>query len=103
MDYYKFCIFYIFFKYEIKASGEKVYVSLNRSQIYIENFYDHISENKFLEKFFKVNYGDIEDISDENNENSKKIDDSSLFELIINSLQSNISEILVKKNNRTFK
>ena len=64
---------------------------------YIENFYDHISDNKFLEKFFKVNYGDIEDISDENNENSNKIDDSSLFELIINSLQSNISEILVKK------
>ena len=46
---------------------------------------------------------DIEDISDENNENSKKIDDSSLFELIINSIQLNISEILVKKNNRTFK
>ena len=53
---------------------------------YIENFYDYISHNKFLEKCFKVNYGDIEDISDENNEHSKKIDDSSLFELIINSL-----------------
>ena len=24
---------------------------------YIENFYDYISDNKFLEKFFKVNYG----------------------------------------------
>ena len=45
---------------------------------------------------------DIEDISDENNENSKKIDDSSLFELIINSIQLNISEILAKKKEQNF-
>ena len=66
---------------------------------YIDKFYNYISDNKFLEKFFKVNFEDIEDITDDNDKNNKnlnEIDDSSLFESIIDSLQLKISGILGK-------
>ena len=67
---------------------------------FIDDFYSYISDDKFLEIFFQVNYDDIEDISEENDiyiYNINKKDDSSLFEFIIESLELNISEILIKK------
>ena len=64
---------------------------------FLEDFYDYISEDKFLTKFFEVSSDNDKLFPDVNEEKEEK---SSILEFIIDTLKLNLSETLDKKQRK---
>ena len=62
---------------------------------YLEDFYDSISDDKFLKKFFEDSSNKAKSSPEEEEE-----DKSSIFEFIIDTLKLNVSETIAKKQRK---